>query len=192
MALLLLPTLKNTATSFYGPSGEPGTPHLCIVGSNAQFYTKFEQQNETSIFESLRGDRDIYNRYANTKLISLLIMREVAKKMSESENPVILNMVDPGFCESELLRERTWPWYFKLMMAVSIPVLARTAEMGARTYIWAASAGPESHGRYIEDCELSTPAPLADAEEGRQLQVRIFGELVDVLNGIVPKVTENI
>ncbi|KAI1130049.1 short-chain dehydrogenase/reductase-like protein [Nemania abortiva] len=190
MALLLLPTLRKTQVEFYRETGEPAMPHLCIVGSNAQFYTKFEQRNEPSIFEALRGSQDIYNRYANTKLISLLVMREVAERMrvsdGDGEISVVLNMVEPGFCKSELLRERSWPWYFKLMMAISIPLLARTPEMGARTYIWAASAGSKSHGNYIEDCELSTPAPFADTEEGRRLQVKVFDELSGILDSIVP------
>ncbi|RYO92553.1 hypothetical protein DL766_002366 [Monosporascus sp. MC13-8B] len=193
MALLLLPVLRETKARFYDQQGESGLPHLCVVGSNAQFYTQFEQRNEPSIFEALRGSGDMRNRYANTKLMSLLIMREVAKRMDEGGKPqIVLNMVDPGFCQSDLLREKTWEWYFKLMMAVATPVLARTPEMGSRTYIWAVSAGSPSHGYYTEDCELSTPAPFADTEEGKCLQVRIFRELAEVLEDIVPGVTQNI
>lgn len=135
----------------------------------------------------------MYNRYANTKLMSLLIMREVAQRMRSSDGPqVVLNMVEPGFCKSRLLREGTWQWYYKVMMAVANTTLARTSEMGARNYVWAACAGPESHGIYIEDCMLSTPAPFADTEEGRQLQVRLFYELAGILEGIEPHVMQNI
>lgn len=58
--------------------------HLCVVGSNAQFYKTFAQRNEESIFEALRGPGDMYNRYANTNLVSLLIMREVTERMRDS------------------------------------------------------------------------------------------------------------
>ncbi|RYP56148.1 hypothetical protein DL771_012093 [Monosporascus sp. 5C6A] len=193
MALLLLPTMRKTSAKFYNERGEPGMPHLCVVGSNSQFYTDFKQRNELSIFESLKGNEDMYHRYANTKLISCLVMREVAKRMKDSGEPqVVLNMVEPGFCKSELLREGTWPWYFKVMMAVANAVLARTPEMGSRTYIWAACAGPQSHGVYVEDCMFSTPAPLADTEEGGLLQVKVFRELAEILEGIVPNITRNI
>lgn len=163
------------------------------MGSNAQFYTKFEQRNEESIFEALRGPGDMYNRYANTKLVSLLIMREVAERMRDSgKQQVALNMVDPGFCESEILREGTWAWYFKVMMAVSKALLARTSEMGSRNYVWAVSAGSQSHGMYIEDCALSTPAPFADTEEGKLLQTKVFRELSEILSGIAPGIMQNI
>ncbi|KAI2615369.1 hypothetical protein GGR54DRAFT_642392 [Hypoxylon sp. NC1633] len=112
--------------------------------------------------------------------------------LSDSGTSVVLNMVDPGFCKSELLRERTWPWYFKLMMAIAMPLLARTPEMGARTYIWAVTAGSKSHGYYVEDSELSTPAPFVDTEEGRRLQVKVFDELACILNSLAPRIIENI
>ncbi|KAK8051625.1 hypothetical protein PG993_003010 [Apiospora rasikravindrae] len=193
MALLLLPTMRRTSLKFDGEQGKDCLPHLCIVGSNAQFYTTFEQRNEPRIFESLREDGDMFHRYANTKLLSLLVMREVSQMMKREESPrVVLNMVEPGFCISDLLREGTWPWYYKILMAVSKFAIGRTSEMGSRNYIWAATAGTKSHGVYVEDCMLSTPAPIAEGEEGRMLQMKAFSELAEILEGIVPQVTHNI
>lgn len=197
---------KTTACFLAPPSNaqQQQRPHLCIVGSNSQFYTKFEQRNEPSIFEAFRGKGDMHMRYANTKLVSLMIMRELVKRMdnsscssnsSNSNNkttavtpPVIINMPEPGFTKTELMRESTWPWYVKATLAVSNLVLARSAEMASRNYVWAASAaaGPGSHGLYVEDCKPSTPAPLADTEEGGRLQVRVFDELAGILEGIQP------
>ncbi|KAI9899709.1 hypothetical protein N3K66_006170 [Trichothecium roseum] len=197
MALLLLPVLRRTSEAFYGDeTKQTGTaprrrPHLCIVGSNSQFYTKFEQRNEPSIFEAFRGKGDMHMRYANTKLVSLMIMRELVKRTDGKTTAVprvIINMPEPGFTKTELMRESTWPWYVKATLAVSNVVLARSSEMASRNYVWAASAaaGPGSHGLYVEDCKLSTPAPLADTEEGRRLQVKVFDELAEILERIQP------
>ncbi|KAI1824545.1 NAD(P)-binding protein [Xylaria intraflava] len=193
MALLLLPVLRRPKPSSDGGDREWAIPHLCIVGSNAQFYTEFHQRSEASIFEAFKGGDDMYHRYANTKLCSLLIMREVASRMKGDGKPrVVLNMVEPGFCRTNLLREGTWAWYFVALMAVSNALLGRTPEMGARNYIWAACAGPESHGAYLEDCGLSTPCPFADTDEGKRLQTRVFGELAGILEGIAPSIMQNI
>lgn len=46
----------------------------------------------------------------DTKVLSLIIMREVSGMMAKQEGAgrVVLNMVEPGFRISELLRKRTW------------------------------------------------------------------------------------
>lgn len=120
-------------------------------------------------------------------------MRGVAEKMRESgKQKLALNMVDSGFCISVLLREGTWAWYFKVMMAVSNALFARTSEMGSRNYVWAVSAGSQSHGIYIEDCALSTPALFADTEEGKLLQTKVLREFSEILSGIAPGIMQNI
>ncbi|KAI1170432.1 short-chain dehydrogenase/reductase-like protein [Nemania sp. FL0916] len=197
MAFLLLPILRKTKADFYtqGKAEHPqfDSPHLCVVGSNAQFYAQLAKRDASSIFENMRGSENMSQRYADTKLISLLVMREMAKRMDSDRAQVVLNMVDPGFCKSELLRESaSWPWYVRLMMSAAVPLLARSPEMGARNYIWAVSAGLEGHGRYVEDCKLSTPAPFADSPEGKQLQIELFDELTSIICGIVPLAARNL
>ncbi len=157
-------------------------PHMCVVGSNGHFLPEFKRRNEPSILETFRGDFDMYHRYYNTRLTGVLITRELAKIFGENDKPqVILNMVDPGYCRTDLQREIPPPWPIMDMMYVADRVLARTAKAGSRNYIWAASAGPDSHGIYVEDCRPSTPAPLADSDEGKRVQKRIFTELMDFL-----------
>lgn len=108
-------------------------------------------------------------------------MHEIARWMGNSGTAAqaILNMVEIRFCQSKPLRARGWPWYFNLMMVIGIPLLGRTPEMIARTYIWPASAGPGSYGTCIEDYGLiSTPS------------VTVFDELAETLQGIVRGVTK--
>lgn len=69
-------------------------------------------------------------------------------------------------------------------------VVARTAEMGARNIVYAASMGAEGHGEYTVDCKVEKVAGLAAGKEGRELQKRIWGELRVVLEGLKPGVTD--
>lgn len=198
MALLLLPVLRTTKAKFYDESSpsdpDKEVPHLVIVGSNSHFYTKFEGRDEPSIFEYFRGGSDMFNRYANTKMMSLFAAREVASLMLQSKDKpqVVLNMVEPGYCVSELLREKSWPWYFEWLMIVGFATIGRTSEQGSRTYISAAAAGWESHGVYLEDCKLSTPHAFVDSEEGGKLQKKVYGELIEILERIEPGISDNI
>lgn len=203
MGLLLLPVLRATKVKYYNTnkSGENGdiregseVPHLLIVGSNAHFYTKFEARNETSIFEAYKGGSDLTNRYANTKLMSLFVAREVASRMVEDKDrpQVVLNIVEPGYCQSQLMREKALPWYFEILMTVGLATVARTSEQGSRTYIFAATAGWESHGMYLEDCRLSTPYEFVDSEEGHRIQTKVYDELMAILEQIEPGILQNI
>lgn len=205
MALLLLPVLRATKAKFYGsePDGNGSQksdsggsiPHLIVVGSNAHFYTKFEGgRNEPSIFEFFRGGSDMFNRYSDTKLMSLFATREVAGVMLQSKDKpqIVLSMVEPGYCQSELLREKSWPWYFKALMAVGLSTIGRTSEVGSRTYLSAATAGLESHGVYLEDCKLSTPHAYVDSEEGGKMQKKVYLELMEILERVEPGISSNI
>jgi retinol dehydrogenase 12 len=70
MALLLLPVMRRTATQ------HNGVPHMTFVSSDAHYYTSFPQRLEPSIFESLKGDKDMINRYYISKLLDILLARK--------------------------------------------------------------------------------------------------------------------
>jgi retinol dehydrogenase-12 len=187
MALLLLPVMRRTFDQFQSVA------HHVLVSSNGHMYTKFLPGKGTSIFEAVKNDHDMRLRYYDTKLMQVFAARELARRLKDSRKPlVVFNMVDPGFCQSGLLREKGWELPVRMMMEVADKVLARSSDMGARTYIMAASAGPESHGMYLEDCKLSTPSPFVETEEGKMLQDRIWEELVVILEQAVLGVCENI
>jgi retinol dehydrogenase-12 len=202
MALLLLPLLRATKIKYYTHKSGEGddlregndVPHLVAVGSNAYFYTNFEAQKEPSIFKALRGGSDMLHRHHDTKLISLFVAREVASRMlqSKDESQVVLNMVEPGYCQSQLLRDPALPWYTQAIMAVGSATVAHTSEQGSRTYISAATAGWKSHGIYQEDCELSTPHEFVDSEEDGRLQTRVYGELMGISESGKPGISQSI
>jgi retinol dehydrogenase 12 len=187
MVLLLLPVMRRTFEQ------TQNIPHHVIVSSNGHMYTKFLPGKEKSIFAAVQGDRDMRLRYYDTKLMEVLAVRELATRIKGSKKPlVIVNMVDPGYCQSDLLRENSWELPIRLMMGVADKILARTPDAGARTYTMAASAGEDSHGMYLEDCKLSTPSPMVETEKGKELQKRVWNELIEILNDVVPGAIDNV
>ena len=65
---------------------------------------------------------------------------------------MIINIVNPGLCKTELSRN-VGPLLQAAFTAVKF-LIARTAEMGSRTLLHAAFAEPESHGKYLSACKI--------------------------------------
>lgn len=91
-------------------------------------------------------------RYPSTKLLEIYAVRQLASLLPVSRSGVVVNVVSPGFCYSELDRNvGTIP---RMGIAVMRKLLARTAEEGSRNLLQAAFAGPESHGAYCSECQV--------------------------------------
>jgi retinol dehydrogenase-12 len=111
----------------------------------------------------------------------------VTDYMSSPDYPIITNFVNPGFCHSELMRERsTLGWILKKAMG------ARKTEVGARTLVHGTQAGQPSHGQYLSDCTIKDPAPFVTSEAGVKLQKRVWEELSEKLEKIHPGILKNL
>lgn len=85
-----------------------------------------------------------------SKVLEILYGRELGIRMTESKKPpVILTMVDPGLCHSELAREAGWGLYFFKLL------FARTTEAGSRTLVAGVTAGADAHGQYMSSSEIA-------------------------------------
>ena len=71
---------------------------------------------------------------------------------SPREGKVILNCLNPGHCGTEMMREATG--VFRYFVRTVTALMARTAEVGARTLIAGVAAGYESHGEYMDDSRV--------------------------------------
>jgi hypothetical protein len=81
--------------------GGDGWDCLTEMGGKARFRERFGE----SIFEELKKGEYQADRYNVSKLIEILVVRELALAMDASGKPkVILNTLTPGFCHSELMR----------------------------------------------------------------------------------------
>ncbi|KAI0128163.1 NAD(P)-binding protein [Hypoxylon sp. NC0597] len=126
LAFLMLPKLKEMATRFNTQ------PRLTIKDAPEGI---FNSMNNTEKYS-------VANRYPTTKLMEVFVVREMAARRPIDSYPVIINMVNPGLCKSELVRDSGM---FARLMANYI--LGRTTEEGSRNLVYGASGGPETHGQ---------------------------------------------
>lgn len=176
LALLLLPKLRITARTHAG-----ACPHISVVGSDVIFYTSFPERQAARIFEHLndRAAARMLSRYSVTKLMAAMCVRELVTRAGDGD-PVIVNYVNPGLCHSDILREALWPGYALKLF------LARPTEVGGRTLVLASGAGAASRGRYLSDGNVEDPPPFLESKEGVETQVRVWNELMEILEKIHP------
>ena len=164
-------------------------PVISIVGSSSHLRAKFEERHaeKGEIFKTLNKERqaDMSDRYPTSKLIQVFCARALAARMGPNP-PVTLNVVNPGLCWSNITRGID-----TLGGKVMLNVLARKSDVGARTLVAGVTAGPKSHGEYMNNSEIATTAKMVLGEEGSTLQEAVWHELCEKLERICPGVTSN-
>ncbi|KAK0739879.1 hypothetical protein B0T21DRAFT_347139 [Apiosordaria backusii] len=189
VAFLLMPLLKQTAET------QAEKTVVTVVASEAHFLTSFKERFEPNIFESFRNGEFIqYERYNTSKLLDVLLARELANRLDASSpsgnSKVIVNSVNPGLCRSGLFKEI--PFFISLFVGFLSLVFARSAEQGSRTLLAAAAGGRETHGKYMDAAKVVQPSSFVLSDEGKRAQKRVWEELVDILEGVEKGVTGNI
>lgn len=180
LALSLLPKLNDTSAKFAG-----STPHLTVVSSEAHHLTKFEEINAQDLYERLNDETSYVqqSRYEVTKLLEVLLTREIVARLEITKStspPVIINMVNPGLCASNLGGgEKRSP----LMVRIMRRVLDRTLEVGARCYVLAAAAPVASHGEFQSDGHNQEVEGWIYTEMGQNVQKKVWDQTVKILEG---------
>jgi NAD(P)-dependent dehydrogenase (short-subunit alcohol dehydrogenase family) len=184
LALLLLPKLKATASQFNT------SPRLTIVSSEVHGWTKFPEWKQPTdrIFPTLDDEKtaNMGERYQTSKLLEVLVLKQLGPQLAGSG--VTLNMLNPGLCHSELSRDGS------IVLEIMKFFLARTTEVGSRTLVAGAAAGPESHGKYMHDGKVDESAlsPFVRSKDGEVASQKVWQALSDILEKISPGVTKNI
>jgi NAD(P)-dependent dehydrogenase (short-subunit alcohol dehydrogenase family) len=91
-------------------------------------------------------------RYDSSKLLQLYVFRELATGLPYDKTGVVINYVDPGVCNTGLARNASLKT--RVTVRTANLLLGRTPEMGSRTLLHGATAGPESHGKYCNTCAV--------------------------------------
>ncbi|KAJ3552719.1 hypothetical protein NPX13_g11047 [Xylaria arbuscula] len=132
LALASFDKMRETKRHFPDSS-----PHITITSSDAYRLTKFNEINSPNIYEAF-NDAKTFNgqaRYQDSKLIQLLVNREVVKRISKNKPNaphVTFNLVSPGLCVSNIDRkDGKWP----LSTRIIHKLLYRTSEVGSRTLV---------------------------------------------------------
>ncbi|KAF4311833.1 short-chain dehydrogenase [Botryosphaeria dothidea] len=187
LAVLLLPALKKTSLKYNI------TPHLTIVSSTLHHDAKFVEGQRDDIFAALAENNpaNMEDRYAVSKLLEVYAVRELAGLLPVDKTGVVINLLCPGLCWTELTRNV--PWGTWLQIAIMRIFLARSAEVGSRTILHAAVAGPESHGEVCGDCEIrdDKTSDFVKSDEGQRMQKRVWNQLVAKLEAIDPECVRN-
>ena len=188
-AIAILPKLRQTAEAHNIDT----TLVLCgsmyhIMGPDKEL----DIPDGADTFDTLSDPKqtDIMWRYALTKLMVHHCCHELANCLSRSSvhdwSRVVVNMINPGWCETELSRSKPHP----LGERVSFALLGWSAEKGSKAYIHAISAGRESHGRYLSECQLKAESGYIQSERGRRNERKIWKDLVRRIHDISPEVAD--
>ena len=153
LGLLVLPKLRESA------SKHGIRPRLTVVGSAVHYWTKFSEKKaikvaggKMEVLEAL-NDKTVANmpdRYYLSKLLVLMVWQEMAAQMGQTK--VIVNVVEPGLCQSNLFREDGVLDGF--MPRMMMRLLARSTDQGARVLVNATLSGEETHGKYMANYDL--------------------------------------
>ncbi|KAL5359250.1 hypothetical protein BJX96DRAFT_183631 [Aspergillus floccosus] len=186
LGMLLLPTLRASARAH----PRAPKPRLSIVVSEVHGWAVLPECPEgTRLLDVLSNEEtaDMNGRYPVSKLLAVLAIREMVARLRD--DAVVVNMLNPGFCHSQLARDAPGVGIKVMKM-----LLARSTEEGSRTLVAGAAAGDESHGEYMENGVVAPDAVSAfvRSEEGARMQRRVWGEIVEVLEGVEPGVTGNL
>ncbi|KAI1636380.1 NAD(P)-binding protein [Biscogniauxia mediterranea] len=199
LALALLPKLKETKSEFPASS-----PHLVIVSSDAHRLTKFVEINAPNIYEAF-NDKSTYSGQARqvllllspialfqhySKLLQLLVLRELVSRLKAKDQKaagVTLNAVSPGLCVSNIDRGKGAPG---LASRILYSIFYRTAEVGSRTLVHGAFAGPDTNGEYLVDLKKTPVEWWIDTDMGRRVQRKAYEQTVKILEERKPGILQ--
>ena len=181
LSLLLLPNLR-AASARRNPSESLSTSRMVFVTSGLHEMAKFPEST------ALRGgilsrlnDPDQYiadDRYAVTKSIEMLWMKELARRVPSSE--VIINGPNPGFSKTGIMSQTKGVAGCAIKAAVA--AVARDPAAGARCIVDAAIVkGPESHGKYLSEVNVKEEAKLVRDGRKTGLQGKLWEEITELL-----------
>ncbi|KAI0199500.1 NAD(P)-binding protein [Astrocystis sublimbata] len=168
LSLLLLGPLQRTAAA----TGQ--TARLTIVSSENHFWVKLKEikgpDTLTHLDDKATFGKDM-DRYNVTKLLNVLWMRELSAR---ANGDVVINAVNPGFCNSSLHRSHPGGASFANM-------IGWTAAQGGHCLTDAAIQHPHDKGAYISEQMVKSPSSFVLSGEGQKAQSKIWGETIQLL-----------
>ena len=119
-----------------------------------------------------------------------MITREIVARLNDKSDkqpgeapPVIINIVNPGLCKSTLDRsDKPPPLVFRILRGI----LDRKTEVGARTFVLAASAPASSHGEFQSDGANQNVESWIYTDLGRMVQKKAYDQTVEILEARKP------
>jgi retinol dehydrogenase-12 len=184
MVIGVLPKLKETAST-------GSQANMTIIGSMVHLGAPDEQlriPENRDMFEALSDPdtADMESRYSLSKLVLHQCFNGLADSVTpskKSKNQVVVNLVHPGWCSTDLFRSRQVPLPERIMFALT----GRTAEQGGRSLVYGVVQGNETNGRYISECQVKPQSSYVRSAEGLETRKRLWGDLVKRITNISPE-----
>lgn len=130
------------------------------------------------------------SRYNLSKLLQLYIIRKLCAAVdaaNTTDNPIVINSVDPCFCKTGLSADLRG--IARVLLKIFEMITARTAEEGSRLVVQAASAGKQTHGKYMRAGAVQAYAPIAlDDERAAYVWDLLCGKLEKLQPGILQNI----
>jgi NAD(P)-dependent dehydrogenase (short-subunit alcohol dehydrogenase family) len=187
-AIAILPKLQKTAQDHNVKTSLTFCGSMYhIFGSDEEFDAGLLE--DVDMFETLSDPKktDIIWRYALSKLMDHLCFHELVSCLSHSAtdySQVVVNLVNPGWCGTELSRVKPHP----IGERVAFALMGWTAEKGSRIYIHAMAAGKESHGKYMSECQFKPESQFVQSERGKRIQKKMWKDVMKRIERISPEV----
>ncbi|KAF7865184.1 hypothetical protein EAF04_006161 [Stromatinia cepivora] len=187
LGVLLLPKLKETGAWF-------GTlPHLVIVTSSVSFDFKEDRMKiRDNPIAKLDDEGVALKAYPLSKLLEIMAIRHLTNLLPLSRSGVVINLVCPGLCKTDL--SRSVPPGLLEKIAKQKEQYGRIAEDGSRTLLYGAVASDHSHGCFLDSCtvaENKVPSWVTDVD-GKESQKLVWDAIASELETIEPGCVEKI
>ncbi|KAL3459025.1 hypothetical protein BJX64DRAFT_291568 [Aspergillus heterothallicus] len=179
----LLPYLQTGAEK----TGSPA--RITWVGSRAYLSATVEQKysalgrghqqsgNKEGVLQYMDKEEAFLGtrRYGDSKLLCVLFMYALAERLDPAK--VVVNMMCPGMVNTGM--SDILPFYARPFMNAFKFFRARSVEVGAGIVLHSALvAGPESHGRFLDDTTIAEQSTYIKSAEGQEVQKRVWDETV--------------
>ncbi|KAE8553201.1 hypothetical protein EYB25_004583 [Talaromyces marneffei] len=174
----LLPYLEACAE-------KTGSPTLITwVGSRTYEATSLRKtplQPDERILEHMDSEEFFspFTRYGDSKLLCLLFMYSLAPRLNPKK--VIINMLCPGMVQTNM--SSVLPFYLRVVVNTVKAIRARPVEVGGWIILNAALiVGPESHGKFFSDKEITVDNEYISSSAGQETQKKLWEETIAELS----------
>jgi len=192
IAMQLIPKLKETAKKF------GVTPHMTFTESALYDTAKWPENPGDDIFAYMGDPKNVtmgnQNQYHISKLILIWAIIKLSSIVdpakSQDANPIVINSVDPCFCKTGIADGL--PLHLRVFFRTFEFIFARPAEEGARVIVGAASAGRETHGKYVQSDGKLVYSDLVTNEDGLRKENYVWDLLCKKLEKLQPGILANL
>ncbi|TGO30863.1 hypothetical protein BPAE_0003g01490 [Botrytis paeoniae] len=193
LALLLLPWMKAVGR---------GNAHLGIVTSGIHRsvdISKWPKDDVLKYWSAKENWKDGQSGYGLAKLLQQFAVNEIAKLAlsADGKHKVIVNSICPGMVKSDLGREYNTGVAMGIMINLWMGLACKTTEGGARTCVLAALTPSSEHGSHYTNYETEKKYKNSVehnifGEEGQNMQVQVWKEVLEIVDKKYPAVIEKV